>query len=254
MDAGNVKSSDSRQICHHVVQRLIQQYGWNLLAEAEFVEVVFNSKQQDGSQTGIEYAAKHHYALALYQACVQAEEPSRCEQGYRELFHYLFRLAYNRWPDLAEDFIEDVTQRALLLVHEQLDKCQNPAAFFTFAAFKLRHAFQQEQQARRPPPEPPPADKTPESPVASYLSRRETERILLEALRQLPDERQQQALFLKFFAGLSDREIAGQLSVSENNVRVLRTRALTRLRNDETLRSYFRDTHEPKSKPADNRL
>jgi hypothetical protein len=75
--------------------------------------------------------SKANIAVTLFDACRQTEDQKRCEQAYTELFRYLYRAAYNRWPDLAED----VTQHALLLVHQHIARCANPAAFRSFGCF-----------------------------------------------------------------------------------------------------------------------
>ena len=55
--------------------------------------------------------AKYHYSAPLYAACLQTQlQQTRIAFG--ELYRLLYRAAYNRWPELAED----ATQRALVLV------------------------------------------------------------------------------------------------------------------------------------------
>jgi len=176
-----------------------------------------------------------HYTTALYEACRQTQDPERRERGYEELYRLLYRVAYNRWPELAED----ATQRALVLVYEQIDRCRNPVAFVAFALGKLRHAFQQEQRARgrellldekvqhvaRDERATPP----------DCLEKQERLQALLDSITQLPDKHQQQAIILKYFAGLSDNEIGARLEFTANHVRVLRHRGLQRLRQDARL-------------------
>jgi RNA polymerase sigma factor (sigma-70 family) len=73
-----------------------------------------------------------------------------------------------------------------------------------------------------------------------HLEQAESLQILIAAIRRLPDKRQQRIILLKFFAGLSDKEIAVRLDLTPNNVRVTRFRALIRLREDNDLKNYFK--------------
>ncbi len=223
------------QTCLGIVQDLMAQYGWRLLPADVLVERVLDSASSVASPTELKRLVKHQYTLVLYEACLQAERPDRREQGYRELFRFLFRVAYNRWPELAED----VTQRALVLIYEQIDRCRSPGAFLAFALNKLRHAFQQEQRARdHSSALEPIAEGGVPSPSAS-LDRRERAQVLIEALHRLPDERQREVIVLKFFGGLSDEAIGDRLGITAGHVRVLRHRGIARLREDKALREYF---------------
>lgn len=177
-------------------------------------------------------AALYHYTLVLYKACRQTEDRELREQAYGELFRYLYRAAHNRWPDLAED----VTQRALVLVYEQIERCRQPGAFLAFALYKLRHAWQQERPATgmvglEDGPDPV-QDRT-------EPDRGRQIRALVSAIRRLPDERRRLAIFLKFFGGLTDEEIAARLGVTPGHVRVLRHRGLAELRGDRQLAGDF---------------
>lgn len=228
-----------RQTCRHIVRALTRRYSWALLPDEELVEAVVRLAEPGASAADLRRRALHHYTVILYEACRQTENPDRRERAYHELFRYLFRIAYNRWPDLAED----VTQRALLLIYEQMDRCRNPGTFLAFALCKLQHAFEQERQARD--------DRRPRRGVGqssveedragpgSRLEQEERLQVLVEAIQRLPDRRQRKVILLRFFGGLSDEEIGARLGITANNVRVLRHRGLARLRNDEQLREYF---------------
>jgi len=228
-----------RQVCQRVVQELIERYGWALLQADDLTELVLGSVQPTASSAEIERQAKHHYTITLYEACLQDKDPPRRERAYRELFRYLYRAAYNRWPELAED----ATQRALLLVYEQIERCRHPGAFLAFALWKLKHAFQQEQQARDNDPHPDEVLRSnterKRATVQLRLSRKERLEVLVEAIRRLPDERKQKTIVLKYFAGLSDEEISVRLGTTVGNVRVLRHRGVARLQKDEKLKEYF---------------
>jgi len=228
-----------RQACQRAVRELIERHDWALLREDDLVELVLSSAQPGAPPTDLERRAIHYYTTVLYRACQQDGDLDRRERAYYELFRYLFRAAYNRWPELAED----VTQRALVLVYEQIDRCRHPGAFLAFALYKLHHAFQQERRARGTdwPLEEIGQGAVEASSVTlySYLIQQEQLHMLLVAIGQLPDERQRKVILRKYFAGLSDEEISARLGIAVGNVRVLRHRGLARLREDEELRSYF---------------
>jgi RNA polymerase sigma factor (sigma-70 family) len=219
---------------------LIKKHDWALLQEEDLVELVLSSIESEVSPAEVKRLTKHRYTVALYEACRQTEDLDRRERGYHELHRFLFRAAYNRWPELAED----ATQRALLLVYEQIDRCRSPGTFLAFALGKLRHAFKQEQRARgrelfweelaqrgternrtRP---------------SSRLDQQERYEVLLDAIRRLPNDLEQKAILLKFFGGLSDAEIGERLGIMVGYVRVLRHRGIARLRKDKRLRGYFK--------------
>jgi RNA polymerase sigma factor (sigma-70 family) len=238
-DGGHTVDTSSHLACRRIVRALIGKYGWALLREDDLVELVLGSAQPGISAAEVERLAKHHYTIALYEACWQGDDPDRRERGYGELFRFLFRAAHNRCPDLAED----VTQRAIVLVYEQIDRCRSPGTFLAFALNKLRHALQQEQPVwgREVP-----LDETCRSSgdgsltaSPSELDRQERLQVMLDAIGRLPDERQRQAILLKFFGGLSDEAIGARLDITAGHVRVLRHRGISRLRQDERLREYF---------------
>jgi RNA polymerase sigma factor (sigma-70 family) len=238
-DGDHAVATASHLVCRRIVRALIEKYDWALLREDDLVGLVLGSVQPGISAAEVDRLARHHYTMVLYEACGQAENLDRREQAYRELFRFLFRAAHNRYPDLAED----VTQRAIVLVYEQIDRCRSPGTFLAFALNKLRHAFQQEQRARgREIPWDETGRGNRESRQAgpsSELDQRERLRVVLDAIGRLPDERQRQTILLKFLGGLSDEAIGARLEITAGHVRVLRHRGISRLREDERLREYF---------------
>jgi len=227
----------SRLACRRIVRDLIAKYEWTLLEEDELIELVMNSNPEI-SPTKVERLAKHYHSITLYEACRQSENLDRREQGYRELHRLLFHIAYNRWPELAED----TTQRTLLLVYEQIDRCQHPGTFLAFALNKLRHALKQEHQAskREQILDEASQDKIGRKQAASGpdLEEKETCHVLLDAIKRLAKDHEQQVVLLKYYGGLSDEEMAERLGITVNYVRVLRHRAKIKLRQDEGLRDY----------------
>jgi RNA polymerase sigma factor (sigma-70 family) len=230
--------------CQRIVQALIKKYDWALLQEEALVELVLSSIESEVSPAEVKRLTKHRYTMALYEACRQTEDLDRRERGYHELFRFLFRAAYNKWPELAEDAM----QRALLLVYKQIDRCQNPGTFLAFALYKLRQAFKDEQRARgikremsRPSPEIHQVIAERDWPARQWcLDQQELLQVLLDAIKRLPNDLEQKAILLKFFGGLSDAEIGERLGITVDYVRVLRHRGIARLRKDKRLRGYFK--------------
>lgn len=217
----------------HVVRALMAEYDWALPREDELVAWVLDSIGTEDPPAGLERAT---YSIALYEACRQTEDPDRREGAYEELFRFLYRAAYNRWPELAED----ATQRALILVFEQIDRCQGPGTFLGFAFYKLLQAFKEEQRARgkeiavdtiRPG-----SAESVQTTLGSRLDQEDCLRTLVDTITHLPDERQQKAILLKYFGGLSDEEIGARLQITAGYVRVLRHRGLAQLREESRLR------------------
>ena len=230
--------------CERTVQALVERYEWSLLPQDSLVELVLKEIALPGLPTEsvdvrcIEKQVKHQYTAILYEACRQKDDLDRREQGYAELFRFLFRVAHNRWPELAQD----ATQRALVLVYEQIERCRSPGAFLAFALFKLRHAFKQEQRPKNQESVPiemvadvKPDRETPEA----CLEEQDISQLLLETVMSLPKEPEQKVILLKFFDGLSDMEIGERLGITTGYVRVLRHRGIARLRQDSRLRAFW---------------
>lgn len=230
------------QSCRSVVQAMIARYGWALLPEDELVALTLTAVQTAGWPDNLEQLVTQLYTLSLYEACHQPYDVERRERGYGDLFRYLYRAAYNRRPDLAED----ATQRALLLIYEQIDHCRKPTAFLFFAYQKLRHALKQERCARG---DELPADEhtgnhaeEDQEAAPPMLLQQEQLHVLLDAIKRLPDQRMQRAILLRYFAGLSDQEISTRLNLTVGHARVLRHRGLRLLRSNRRLSDYITET------------
>jgi RNA polymerase sigma factor (sigma-70 family) len=220
--------------CRPIVRALIAQYDWALPHEDELLAWVSDAIRGSALPTNL---GKVAYSVALYEACRQSEDVSRREGAYQELFRFLYRAAYNRWPALADD----ATQRALVLVYEQINRCRGPSTFLGFAFFKLRQAFTEEWRTRRretPMEEVEPSNwREDRLAVETRLNQEECMPALVDAIARLLDERQRKVLLLKFLDGLSDEEIGARLGIGAGHVRVLRYRSLIRLREDRRLKA-----------------
>jgi RNA polymerase sigma factor (sigma-70 family) len=216
--------------CRHAVRALIESHDWVLPREDDLVQWVLDSIGTGAPPNNPERVV---YSVALYEACRQTADAGRRERAFLELHRFLFRTAYRRWPELAED----ATQRALVLIFEQMNRCQRPVTFLSFTFFKLLQAFKTEWRIiNRDAPLPLIAAVVLFQPD---LDQQEAARMLIEAIRRLPDRREQQVILLKFLGGLSDEAIAARLQLTVGHVRTLRHRGMARLRSDKRLADYF---------------
>lgn len=226
-------SPSPQGLCGPIVARLRSAYGWSLVEEDVLAARVLAAAPPDAGPAALEYLARDQYSRALWEACRPGGEAARREQAYAELQRYLYRAAYNRRPEAAEECV----QRALELVVAQVERCREPGAFLTFALNKLRHALGEEtaRAARGAPGEPAEEPASAADAVPAVAEERERAQALVAAIGRLRDARQRQAVFLKFYAGLDDQTIGARLEITPNLVRVLRHRALGRLRGDPAL-------------------
>lgn len=239
-------SGSLRATCEGIVHTLTVKHGWQLLPERDLVELAIAGLSQDAQSVDLEREIRQQYTIALHKSCLQSEDRALRERAYTDLFHYLYRAAYNKWPDMAED----ATQRALMLVFEQIETCRMPAAFLYFAYNKLRQAVTEILRGRANEQlvgdeqlaDILPIDQQP--PIEASALDQERLAMLLHATRRMRDQRERQVIVLRFFEELSDKEIGEQLQISTGNVRLLRFRGLSHLRNDRQLKHYFEGTAE----------
>ena len=224
-----------RWACQDAVRASIAKYGWGLLPAEELLERVLHSAPQKVATQSWEPLIVGQYALALYEACRQTTDLERRQRAFNDLYHYLYRAAYNRWPEQAAE----VAQRALVLTYEKLADCNNPAAILTYALWQARRAF---TEIRRRSEKELSLDQIAASGLDLVLPIEEMPifdqdclRLVLDALRHMP-ERQRQVIVLKYLDHLSDETISQRVGLTVANVRVLRNRGLKRLRADPRLR------------------
>ena len=216
---------------------LAERFGWQLLASEALAEQVLAALARE-SPADLDRLIIARYTELLYYGCLQGGDDLR-ERAYADLRRYLFRAAFNRWGERADD----IAQLALLLICEQIGRCNNPRAFLSFAMFKLLHAAQQER-AQQPAAELTGAPEllagaaAPADAERELLEREQVE-ALLAAIGRLPEPQRRAVIVQRFFGGLSDEEIGRRLQITPNHVRVLRHHGIQRLRQDPQLRRYF---------------
>ena len=235
-DAGVMKNpQDLRYICEDTVRKLIAENDWRLLDEQTFVSRLLDKAQNLTNLTSpkLRKHATNIYCSVLYRACLGDEGRGRQNRGYTELHRYLYRSAFHKRPDLAED----AAQEAIQITYEKIDQCREPGAFLAFANYKLMHALGRVQRASADVPITMPLEEfveviavhNPTELPEDEAARRELCAQLLEAISQLPDQQKRMVVTLRYFGDYSDKEIAARLGISDNNVRVLRNRAMKHL-------------------------
>ncbi len=232
-------------VFQRAAQHLLADFGWSLVSADELATQATRhlGRTSDVSHAQALNACQTVFSRLLFQAC--ASESQR-EAGYRELFLYLYKLAYNRVPEAD---VADVAQEALRLVYEKLDTCQKPETFLKFAYFRLRHAINRVRPARLnrlqslEPWSEGGGDETTVfmTPLFQELTlpeetilRSDEAAAVRECLRKLWQRQpraaeQLKALILKYFDELDDTVIAERLATTVANVHVLRSRALKKL-------------------------
>lgn len=229
-----------RTACQQLAQRLIALYGWQLLPVEILVERTLAILPAAWTAATLQKAVMDCYAEALYHACRQSKRQEQRETGYRELYRLLIGSARKARPDQATERLEEAAQRALVLVFEQIANCQQPATFLAFALYKLRQAFTEADRLAAKTLVP--LDEIGEQRELAQQAddrwhadeaQRERQEQVQAALATLTDERVKQVIVLKFLEGWSDQEIAQQLAITDNHVRVLRNRGLAHLRKQQ---------------------
>ena len=157
--------------------------------------------------------------------------------AYEELVYahqgIAFRTAYVIAGNAAD--AEDAAQDAFVKAWRALGRFREGAPFRPWllqivaneARNRRRSAGRRAHLALRAATEEPSGDAAP-SPEASLLSA-ETRETLIAAVNELPED-QRTVIALRFFAGLSEHEVAEALSLPEGTVKSRSARALERLR------------------------
>lgn len=150
---------------------------------------------------------------------------------HRELYLYLFSLC--RSAALAEDLVQETFLKALLALP---DGHPNLRAWLYLVARNLyfSHCRREKHRAAEELPDSIPSQE--EGPPEQLLAG-EQARVLYRALSGL-EVRRREVLLLQYFAGLSQREIAGILHLTPEHVRVLAHRARRELKQQLEANGY----------------
>ncbi len=236
------------QRCRDSVAQLSAKYDWRLLDDEEFVRQTIEHVQR-GVASDPYRAATHVYCLALYRACSGYEGEARQELGYTELFRFLYNIAYHRYYDHRDD----VTQQAIERIFTSFERCRQPGAFLAFALQHLRDTVRtlRRQQSRAPQSldemisEEQNAQEVllpdPRIGLLEQVMAQEqwssVKQIVETFLRDHPRSRKQlTALLLKYLAGMDDQAISEEMGMPIQNVYVLRSRAIKKLKQETSWR------------------
>jgi RNA polymerase sigma factor (sigma-70 family) len=243
-------------LSQEVVHQLIARYHWQLLDGETLSRRLFERAQSAAisEREPLVKLAITLYCEEWYAAC--SSEGERRSLAYSELAHYLYDSARHKYGN--NDMAQEIAHDALILVSEQLGSCQKPGAFLAFVSLKLWNAAtsylrQRDRQTQRTEALPDEsteyagatadlkdADPTPEERVVSSELTTTLLTRVGELMQQSPRAHPQfKAVLLKFLYGYSDEEIAGELDTEVQNVHVLRSRGLKRLREDPLLKELF---------------
>ena len=138
------------------------------------------------------------------------------------------------------ELAEAITSRVFLIVVRSIEQCKTQPTAWLWSIVRselARHFRDCKNHAQIDESHPDPAAEPSEQ-----ASSREMQARMRQALQRLPDE-QQKLVYMKFFQGLANKEIAAATGLTASNVGVLIHRALKQLR------TYI----EPITQPAEGR-
>jgi len=141
------------------------------------------------------------------------------------LVRLAFGLTGDRW--LAEDMAQTALARAYV-AWRRVSQADDPDAYLRRILVNASHRRFRRRRVAEQPGDPP---ETPVEGPADLVGERTA---LLAALRQLPP-RQREVIVLRYWADLTDAQIAATLGCSPGTVRGQLSRALAKLRNSPVL-------------------
>lgn len=259
-------------LCQEVVSKLINRYQWSLLSLEELTRQLHqrvtksvpyptgeNNPHVEHSQQYLSEQAVNLYCETWYHAC--CGEGTERENAFAELARHLYDQALYKYKDPS--LAQELAQTTIVNIFQKLDTCRKPGAFLAFVHLKLRQAAtdhfrkrDREQQRIKTLPDSTETEFAESTvdwlvdlglpPLDQMTVNIEITTAILQHITQMVQDsprakNQFFAVIYKFLYGLSDSEIAQTMETSVSNVHILRTRGLTRLRKDETLRNYWAD-------------
>jgi RNA polymerase sigma factor (sigma-70 family) len=242
---------DPKLRCSAIVQELMEDNDWHLLTEDAFVQAVLERVPPERSNEPGQlrkWCINTYCRQALHPACRGALGEQKRNRGFEELATYLHRLAHRKWPQIAEDAV----QEALVTVYDRVEQCRNPGAFLAFAIQQLRDAAKKlsKVETRKLSLDEllkygdisadkavGMAEEEGVEDAALYADLKRQVAARIEQVRQQNPRahRQLDAVWLRYFRELSNAEIATVLKTTPENVSVLINRGLKKLRKNKQL-------------------
>lgn len=146
-------------------------------------------------------------------------------QKYRkEIYLYIYSLCKNK--SLAEDLLQETFLKALLSLK---DDHTNMRAWLYLVARNFFFNYYHKKKEKVPLEEVEQMQGTGTQDVLEGILKEEKNKILYFAMNKL-EQRKREILFMQYFGGLSQKEIAAILKITPENVRVLSYRAKRELR------------------------
>lgn len=223
------------------VDAMVARYDWTAVTTAELVGCVLEARRTADRGTTDEALVHRCYRLRLYAACRSTIDPAAQSRGFRDLHRYLYRVAWNVCAGMGRNAVEYIAQAAVESVFLQIDALEHPEAFLKFAFDWLRAArkdyLRKEQKQHRI------RQAIGHERTGSGLDRIRDADVrvcfgrLLEMARSL-NPRQHRLLWLKYLE-VTDKEIAAELGITENNVKQRWFQLRRQLREDPELRRCF---------------
>lgn len=232
--------------CQSAVRRVLANQGWTLVEDktAFLAEVVENVRSGRGRGSDplsqrAERGVIRAYCAILYAACCERHGP-RTVRAFEELGRYLHAIAQTRCDD--PDMAADGAQRALELIWRHLDEVREPWAFLGYCRIVLIREINDRLKAKTPrrfvPLRGDNADEpgvNPPDPQAetdhAEVERAQEDIQLRAALRTCLRSKQQREVIVRLFLEEeSVTQVADALGMTPANVWVLKSRALSRLR------------------------
>jgi len=235
-----------------VAVAMLAQRRWKLVSADELVRGV--EQLYDASTPhNIPLTILMVYTQALYRACAGLDGYERQQRGYADLFQYLHDSSWRFAADLAPDERVEVSNQTIAEIyyrfaeqgdHTQYTPVRNPAAFLWLALRQLRNAIRKWRNDALLPwdavteEQPSPAEDQPEHVLAKQELRTRIRQCFLCALQQHPKAKLQLwVVWMKQIDGFEYSEIGAKLDMTVSNVRVLHSRGLDQLRQDQEWRT-----------------
>lgn len=255
-----------QQQARQYVQQFLGNRGWQLVSESgQFEEKCLSSisllEAQAWGRDEIERVVRREttrlYSIVIYEA-VQMEGTRRQRRAFQELWDYLLPVALYRTRD--EEQAQEYTQRTLLKIWEKWRQCKDPDRFLGWARVILLNEIRMAARKRKRHPTSPwdglsrqerenaweqtiaggegKQQRPSERRIASHESIQRLRQALEAALRS---DQQRSVIEGLFIEGLGFKAVAERLDTTPSNVYTLKSRALSRLREDEVFQRTLED-------------
>jgi len=246
-------------------QQVANQYGWQPKGEVPFASTTM---QQASAEQPLKRIVTNHYCALWYAACCSADQVEQ-HKAFHALHAYLFRTAvylaitrYQLTGDYAEQFAADSAQTALITIWQKLGDVRDPGSFLGYAkqivVRAMLHELKQEGKMEALDREDAAEIEVPTPAVENEAAENETaeneaeeapmaaHKAIEEAIRRcLRSKEQQQVVIENFLRNKTLQQIADLLGKKSGAIRVLKHRALDRLRQCEEMRKLMKDQNKP---------